>query len=372
MRKTFICLWLLCISSIFAEFPLGVYALHPDNDASHELIGRFGLDYSQQYLHLYSEAGTGSTDKQLEMAAKHQQKILLNLIRGDILDAEDGMQRIRGMIQKYKNHPALGMWYLFDEPAGEKRKEQLLQVYAMLKEESPNIPVALCLAWTKDYGIFKDCADIIMPDSYPVKHQPFPEAPLKNFTHFIWDVCRMGKPIIPIAQIMNWKRYPSHVQKQDIDPKACRYPNYEELRYYNFGSLAMNVKGMFYYSFYDVVQDGRRDYFIETAGPAIQELRDFTKLIEGGEYINLSKKLGAGLPPPYHAAAWSKGEKKWLLLVNNTGKESPGNFKLEQDSEAGKLKPWGKTRAAEASVSGQSIILETLQPWEVMVWGLIK
>jgi len=47
-------------------------------------------------------------------------------------------------------------------------------------------------------------------------------------------------------------------------------------------------------------------------------------------------------------------------------------FKLEQDSEAGKLKPWGKTRAAEASVSGQSIILETLQPWEVMVWELIK
>ncbi|NLZ59985.1 MAG: hypothetical protein GX901_04910 [Lentisphaerae bacterium] len=360
----------VCSALLWADFPIGVYMLHPDNDASHELIGQFGFDYSQQYLHLYSEAGTGATDKQLEMAAKHGSKVLLNLIRGDILEAEDGMQRIRGMIQKYKKHPALGMWYLFDEPSGEKRKEQLLQVYAMLKEESPDIPVALCLGWFKDYHIFKDCADILMPDIYPVKNQPFPEAPLNNFTHFIWNVSRLGKPVIPIAQIKNFKRYPSIMIKANIDPNSCRYPNRTELRHYSFAPLTMNVKGMFYYSFYDVIQDGQRSYISETAGPAVKELREFTDLVDGADFLCLTKQIGLGNPPEYLAASWSKGRQTWLVLANNTGKQLQGDFNLLATTGSGKLKPWGQTSSAEASLQEKKIILEHLDPWQVMVWRL--
>ena len=98
-------------------------------------------------------------------------KVALQVVRGKhILRDPEHLKKLRTAVREWKNHPALGMWYLFDEPSPELH-ERLLNIYKMLKTETPDIPVLLCLSWIKNYQVFKDCADILMPDLYPVKNQ---------------------------------------------------------------------------------------------------------------------------------------------------------------------------------------------------------
>ncbi len=368
MKSFIFCILFFVISAVSAEFPIGVYMLAPEEDASHEITLKFGIGYVQNYLNPYK--GAEAVDKQMANAAKHGQKVLFNMCRGGVLDEPDFLEKNREMVRKYKDHPALGMWYLYDEPTGEVMRDKLQQVYRMLKEETPDIPVALCLAWTKDYSIFKDCADFMMPDIYPVKNQPFPEAPLRIFPEFVWNVTRMKKPVIPIAQIKSFKTYPEMMKKANIDPASCRYPTYDEIRYYNFSTMVMDIKGMFYYSFYDIWRDKQMSYFEETAGPAIKELREFATLIDGAKFTALTTPIGQGKLPDYLAASWIGNGGGWIVLVNNTATELAGDFALQQPAGKGKLIPWGKTRDAGASVSGKTLKLDKLAPWEVMVWSL--
>ena len=367
--KQFLVLTLLFGTLLMAEFPIGVYSLDPDNDYNHEVTGEFDINYVHRYVHPYK--GPDQVEVIMKNAQKHGKKVLFNLIRGTVLDEEDGMEQILAVIRKYKDHPALGMWYLYDEPTGEAMRVKLSKVYEMLKQESPDIPVALCLAWTADYPIFKDCADFLMPDFYPLKNQEFPNAPLGLFPHFVWNMSRLGKPIIPIAQIMSWRSYPKVVERKNIDPASCLFPGPKEMHYFNFSTIVMDIKGMFYYSYHDLWREKQIPYFKEKIGPAIKEFAEFIKEIEGAEFKALTTPIGKGRFPEYLAASWTKDNEAWLVLVNNKGEELTGNFKLEKaPGIIGTLKTWKNTRETAAKITENSIELEKILPWEVMVWKI--
>ena len=99
------------------QFPLVLYAV-PGTDAHFKKVHDMGFDY----VHLYgltkgpvSEAGFQRIQDYLDLAQKHQMKVMLDL---------DGSRRVRAgmledmqkVVQRFKDHPALGFWYLYDEP----------------------------------------------------------------------------------------------------------------------------------------------------------------------------------------------------------------------------------------------------------------
>ncbi len=366
MKLSAILLCLLsAVSALHADFPIGIYQMDPAAESTYEHIKGI-FNYTQSYM---QPADAKFADK-VRLAEQYGLKMLIPVLAKNFREKSDYMDEVRELVLKYKESPCLGMWYLYDEPEGAETREILTEVYKLLKKETPGIPVALCIAWTKDYPAFKNCADILMPDYYPVKNEVFPEAKLNLFAQFIWNVSRLGKDIMPIAQLMNWKGYPEAMAQKNIDPATCRYPSAAEIRYCNFAAMAMNIKGMFYYSFYNVWRDKQIPYLEQTAGPAIRELRDFAEQVNGTEFTALTTPIGKGNLPDYLAASWVENGDCRIVLVNNTATELIGNFTLQQSAGSGKLIPWGKTRDVKASVQGKTLKLDKLAPWEVMVWQL--
>ncbi len=371
MKIKLILLGTLMVLSLRAGLSLGMHIMYPLEDDYYQEVKNSGINYAHIYVSILTQEER--VKNFLDTAEKNGLKALLCVYRHKTtLDDPQFAENYRQAIRKFKDHPALGMWYIADEPRGEELHGKLQQIYRILKEETPDIPVAICLNWTKDIALFKDCGDIMMPDLYPVENQEFPAAPLRNFTYFVWDMCRQGKPVIPISQIMNWKSYPDKMKNKKIDPSSCRYPNDEELRYLNFSSMVMNVKGIFYYSFYDVQRNKNLDYLTSSVGPAVTELRDFGLLIENAGFTYLTGTIGKGKVPEYFASSWTNADAAYVVLTNNTDKELSGEIKLAAKLPSGNLIPWGKTRQAAAASTGSVIKLDKLNPWEVMIWKLEK
>ena len=369
MKKTFLLLLsLLCLPAFTGEFPIGIYALDPIGEGTYRAAANSGFNYVFYYVDILTAKERVS--RLLDTSEKCGMKVALQVVRGKhILRDPEHLKKLRTAVREWKNHPALGMWYLFDEPSPELH-ERLLNIYKMLKTETPDIPVLLCLSWIKNYQVFKDCADILMPDLYPVKNQKFPDAPLNQFSHFVWDVKRLKKPVMPIAQIMSFVNYPKMVK---VDPKSCGEPNAQELRYFSFSVMTMDVCGIAYYSFWDIWRQYRfKSYFLKEAKPVFLEVREFAMAVDGMKFECHSKKIGTGYPPKFFCSSWQKDGRSLIVFVNNTSKPVEGEFQLERTLPSGSLSPWGQTRSVKATNLGSRLVLERVAPWEVLIWSCGK
>lgn len=368
MLKKATALLALCLSmSVYADaYVKGFYMVSPTTDKNYETAKSMGVTHVHAYLNAYSEKGEESLQLQLDTAEKHGLKVMFNLIRAGVEKEPNGLEKIRAVVRRFKDHPALGFWYLYDEPSGPEMVMILERVYAMLKQETPNIPVALCLAQTQDWRSFVPHCDILMGDQYPVHDEPFPEAPLFRYSNFIRDMAAYGKPVIAIPQFMNWRCYPS--VSASYEQANLRYPNDTELRYFFYSALAIgNSAGVFWYSFYDILRLGNREYFDEMR-PLMLEMRKFADLLKE--------------PEKAQVFMWARDsnfymsliDKKYLVLVNNY----PIKQKVERWTENiikvdTDLKPWGSTRAVKAEIRNNRFKLEGfIEPWESLVWEIVE
>ena len=86
--------------------------------------------------------------------------------------------------------------------------------------------------------------DILMIDTYPVQHKPFPESDLSTMTRFTDSALRQKKPVMPINQCFNWKALAGEKETYRGSPAAeLRYPTREELRYWCYSGAAQGVTG---------------------------------------------------------------------------------------------------------------------------------
>ena len=358
---------ILCSRGFSGEFPIGIYSLDPIDMKLYQEASASGLNYVFCYVNILTQPKRVS--QLLDTAEKSRMKVALQVVRGrQILDDPEHFQKLKTAVCQWKTHPALGMWYLFDEPAPELRPA-LKKIYQMLKSETPDIPVALCLSWIKGWWSFQDCADILMPDLYPVKNQTFPNAPLDQFSKFVWSVKRLKKPVMPIAQIMSFANYPDIVK---VDPESCREPTAKELRYFTFAAMTMNICGISYYSFWDLRRQNRMPYFRETGKPLFLELKAFAEMISGMKFQCHNQKIGKGYPPDFLCSSWHKDGKRMIVFVNNTPKTAGGTFHLEDALPNGRLKPWGQTRKAGIQNLQNLLCLDHAEPWEVFIWQLTQ
>ncbi len=372
MKKYLILSALFALSLLRAEFPIGFYNVIPPNEQHFKAVKDCGGNYVHAYYNPYndSEDMQRKIQRQLDLAQEHGLKVNFRLVHPSILKEPDYMERTRKVILKYKDHPALGLWYIYDEPRDDDTRKKLRQIYRMLKQLTPDIPVWMCVNWHKGFEKFTDCSDVVMLDTYPVQDQEFPNAPLNNFATFIWQGKAMRKPIVPVAQIFSYKTHPEEIEKffKNSDPAKCRYPNATEIRYFNFATMAMDIAGIFYYSYHQIMIDNQKRYVREVLQPEIFELSEFARTVEGMQFIPHTGTPGTTGLPKYLCASWTGKDGVYVILVNNSKETLSDDFKLKARLPAGKLIPWGKTRQTDAESTGTNIKLAELTPWEVMIW----
>lgn len=347
----------------FDEFPIGCYSALT-GDADMKAIKDAGFNI----IHTYGSSDK-SNDEFLAAAEKWGMKVMLNLNRKLVMEP-DGLETMRKTVRKYKDHPALGFWYLYDEPAREITPEVLRPFYEMLKEEAPNIPVALVNCWDETWDQYSDVLDIQMVDIYPVRDQEYPTAPLQYFTTLVKQATDLGKPVIAVPQLMTWKSFPSMLGKH-VDSKKLRYPNLEELRYFNFGAMTYGVYGFVGYSYWHAVRTGGdKNWWGNVCSKAYNEVREFTASVEDPTKPVTFRRAEDG----NHRAAYFKGkDKDFFVFVNFWPLERKRSFctlegYFDKDYD---LIPWGNTRNVSATIIDNKLQLNgDSQPWEVFVWQM--
>ena len=362
---------------IFAgDFIQGIYAV-PVNETDIAKAKELGFTYMHCYLNPYTKEGHATAQKQLELAEKYKMKVAFDLFTRVLIGKKEALTELTRIVRDFKNHPALGAWYLYDEPSSKEMKHDLWIFYSTVKRETPDIPILLCLAQNESWRTFIKPCDILMGDNYPVRDEPFPEAPLHYFTNFLHDISRCNKSFIAIPQLMCWSSYPDRVK--EFNQHELRYPNETEIRCFFYAPLAMgNMKGAFWYSYYDIFyrgrQDGRKNSdFIKKIAPLIHEFRDFVSLLKDPSHPRVFQ--------------WAEGNqfqmalfdgingKQYLVLVNLWPLKRRFDRWTERILSDGRnLKPWRFTRNIQAETLNGKFVLENpwINPWETIIWEVEK
>ncbi len=357
------------------EYPVIAYAADPMNAKNFTFIRSLGFNTIHTYgMGRNTARGIERDKKYMDLAQQQGLKVLFNLNGKGWVKPGITNQEFRDYIRKFKNHPALFAWYLYDEPRS-NHIVRLQEFYKILKEETPNIPVCIAQNWAKEWKFAVRACDILMPDNYPVANQVFPNAPLINFVDFVIASQNLGKPVIPVAQMYNFKALPSIARDRMINnSKPCRYPELPELRYWLFSSIMLNTRGIAFYSYWrSVIQKGQtkgKKWAITVFSPAIKEYNRFREIIANDENGVSLKRMK---DTRYAAKIYRSGNNEYLVLINHWPTPQTSKRWMEGIVQNATLEPWGSTSNSGAKiVNGKLNIGRQTAPWEVLVWKMTR
>lgn len=356
------------------KFPMIMYGVSA-TERNFENVRAMGIDY----VHVYGLAAVPLTDdvfaridKYLDLADKYNLKVVFDL-NGNIRIPKNMLDEMRQIVRKYKNHPAMGMWYLADEPDNKNiPPKDFLSYYKMIKSESPNIPVAMCHAWTKNWYRYNNVQDILMHDLYPITGIEFPNAKLKNQTDFTRAAVAQakGKPAIPVLQFFsvrslanakatNFRGYPIN---------KLRYPNLEELRYFCFSALSQGAEGLAFYSYARSVMIDP-NWSKRVGGTVLNEVKELTNIIKNDR---LSHQIIADYKKDgYMLSTWSNEKEKFIILINTSNKTRSIAFQaVNGAADVNIYTRWGKTRDISMFSNNNKLTIKDAQPWEVFIWNV--
>ncbi len=271
------------------------------------------------------------------------------------------LARVRAMVARWKDHPALGFWYLYDEPGPALPPEALSEFHRAVKRITPEIPDAIALSWIRNWDHWLRCADIIMPDFYPVRTRRFPRNMLNQQAEFFSKVSRRCPRMVPIVQCFGFPHYPSAA----------------EMRYIAYSPLAQGAKGLFFWSYwrsrYQAFSPKTRlqpDYLEKTVAPVLRDLRGLLAAIRPADRVlhppNLtnplysSRQLIVGL--------WQTKPHTIVLVINNWPEPRELTVPLAPYLQDAELDPICSTRKIAGVRVRHGTLRVSARPWETFVW----
>lgn len=371
MKIVLLSLAVLCLSAInAAEFQIGIYMANPVEEKTFAKLHDTGFNYVQIYgTRDCDKAGFDRTAAFLDMAAKYDQKVLFTLGARAWIKAGKP-ESVKQLVDRFKDHPAIGCWYLSDEPDGETIEKPMQELYLYVKQNDPSRrPVAIVTCWNVYWNRYQDCLDIHMVDHYPVKNAPFPNAKLGNLTTYLERVIALGKPSMPVIQAFSFNAYPHEVK--GIDPAQIRYPDANEIRYMIWGSMAQGVPGIWFYSYYDNIKVNTMAQFEQNVVPAVRELKQFIAMVDAPDKPEV---YSGARDDHFYLASWRAGAKTYFVAANAWPTESTLadrwlDGKITDDFN---LQPWGSSAECKAEIrNGKLTVNPGFSPWEVRIWELL-
>lgn len=227
-------------------FPIGIYSVPTKEDLAEAKALGFNT------VHTYKGEGTkekdgsaGSTEEMrayLDAAHALGLKVFMGLPRYQVLqkDAKTLAERVDAL----KDHPALLVWYLFDEPDHQKVSSAVVQHCAeVVRKHDPNHPSVevLCLMYEqraehKKNPAYVNLPDILMADPYP---RTPAQADLSPVTRELGAARQLAGPKKPL-----WNVLQLHGKGPGGKGYGLLEPTWPELRNMAYQSLAAGVKGL--------------------------------------------------------------------------------------------------------------------------------
>lgn len=225
--------------------------------------GKNGIEELRDAGATFIQTGMGGapwTEKSLELeqrwqdvAAKHGMYCWVRLRELAAVEAAhpEREEMLRRVVNRFKNHPAMGVWNSEDEPEWKKQPvEPLVRGYNLIHELDPNHPVSINQAprgTVQSLKPYNAACDIVCADIYPVGYPPGTHSDRTNkeismvgdFTKTMMEVAAGQKPVWMYLQIA-W----SGVVKPG---KTLRFPTVPEQRFMTYQAIINGARGIIYF-----------------------------------------------------------------------------------------------------------------------------
>jgi len=282
-----------------------------------------------------SKGDTEAVEAYLDSAAAVGLKVALQ-IPGDFVRLGNA-KAIEDWVLRFRDHRAVGLWYLFDEPEIHSVDPDYLQAaYRYLKTEGRGLKVAVTFYNPqKAKSLYAGSFDILWLNYYPVMQgtQEFFGISIGNFAGRV----KAGKKAATACKA----EFGMIVQAYGIsdsgeDQFNRRLPSAAELRYMVWASLKENPSYLLFWSRYRTSEDWLNTVFKPTVGPITELLTSEIGIIplSANGY-----SVSGGETDLFHFRA---GERKFIAVIGGSKALKNGFFKLPQGAKASAfLLPWG-------------------------------
>lgn len=189
--------------------------------------------------------------KYLDVAARYGLFCMPYLKECARISSDIQAAKLRAVVNRIKNDPALGVWKGADEPEwGNIPLKPLLRARQIIREEDPDHPVVIIQAprgTVESLRKYDATGDIMGVDIYPISYPPGTHSTLTNkdislvgdHARIISEAVQGKQPIWMILQI-SW----SGVLKPG---KTLRFPTFPEERFMTYDAIINGARGLFYF-----------------------------------------------------------------------------------------------------------------------------
>ncbi|MEG3438901.1 hypothetical protein V0288_17370 [Pannus brasiliensis CCIBt3594] len=265
-------------------------------------------------------------DELLENARISGVTLYLEISRDAILSGKN-LEGIVSFVRKYKNHPAVGGWYLIDEPElqevnGEhvlrKNPQYVSDAYRAIQAEDPDHPVIIAFYGRSirsgiNIGPFVNSADLLAVDYYPILIPPY----CSNTREFACDLflSQMYPDLQQMSGLFEREKKPPMfliLQGSGYKKYDQREPTVAETRYYVLTSLQIPTSGVFFFM-WELSSPAWRN---EVLNPIVAQVKPYLPY--------LSQRVNTGIKTNNSNLAYQvfRKENEYFMFVTNPNKTS--------------------------------------------------
>jgi hypothetical protein len=212
-------------------------------------------------------------------------------------------------VNALKNHPALLLWYMWDEPCeAQKAPNDLIDTYQYAKKLDPAHPFLIAASEPRNDVYFFRAADIFAVDGYPMASYVSCTKDVDNIQTWFRPAMVNGKPFPwTIICIAHWDK-----------PRWNRFPSVSYLRTLAFLSLVDNQKGLAFYA--DRNYPERAPEFWKELSKLMHSIKTLTPDILASEKV-VTEQVKVSSNKIRYILHKLTGKKYYLLLAANPQEE---------------------------------------------------
>ena len=305
-----------------AGFDIGLFGVTTPDDVM--TTGRTAFSGVQSYqLSSISNNSSADARRYLDAAAAAGLRVQVGFDAARVLAGD--LEYVRARVRALHTHPAVGGWYVFDEPEMHGVEPRVLvAVRDAIRAEDRVHPITIAASWLGADYPYRGGFDVAILDKYPIPYSG-PAAIIPALERARRSGERWQFAFQAYATDLD-HRWPSS------DPGPGRYPTRDEMRAMAYLALNHGAQGLWAFSF---------DYLHHTPGSEWKwvELTELARELRGLEQV-----WGSGETPALSVSGESDaaldagvrrlGAAHYVTIVNSSGRTVKGSVALNDLPDA--------------------------------------
>ncbi|MES2645025.1 MAG: putative metal-binding motif-containing protein [Myxococcota bacterium] len=308
----------------------------------------------------------------LEEAEANGLTVMANLNGRTRAERGASLDDFRTFVDGVAAAPALGSWYLADEPEYSIIEDQLFEMQGVLRDRTPDLDIQVAHCWCTDWWSFWNVGDVRMPDFYGIVNEgePSPNTlyhpTLASYQRTYYTESR----IAPVMQAFNYSVYSA--EDPVTYPPDSRFPTRGELRFWAFSDLTLGVSGLWWWSWYRANEAvGGEAWLEDTFWPHLEEVRTFlAEALPAGQPVSVN-------PGPYdildytYLAYWSRPNATLVVATNGSASPRALDIQLGTTFASAALEGWDASTASVVLDAEGAATVEA-EPYAVFIWRVVE